>query len=178
MPFARPFVGAPVPANYGPSAGEREGRCPMVIQLVAVLVLGLMCGSELNVGALTHPALNKQPNEIHIPVRAALARSLGRLMPAWMPLSAVLNLVVILPFEHLSEPAWHLAVAAFCLQLLASVFSLIFPVPINNRIMRWTPETLPADWKQQEHRWDVYHLSRTLVLIAAFAILTLSLASR
>jgi Domain of unknown function (DUF1772) len=149
-----------------------------MIQLVAILVLGLMCGSELNVGLLTHPALNEQPAEIHIPVRAALARLLGRVMPVWMPISAVLNLVVLLPFEHLSHPAWHLAVVAFCLQLVACVFSLIFPVPINNRIMRWTSETLPSDWKRQEHRWDVYHLSRTFVLIAAFAILTLSLALR
>jgi len=150
----------------------------MVIQLLAVLMLGLMCGSELNVGLVAHPTLNEQPTETHIPVRAALARLLGRVMPIWMASSTLLNLVVLLPFEHLSHSAWHLAVIAFCLQLLAVVFSLIFPVPINNRIMRWTAETLPSDWKRQEHRWDVYHLSRTLVLVAAFAILTLSLTVR
>jgi hypothetical protein len=31
----------------------------MMLQLVAVLVLGLMCGSELNVAAFAHPLLNR-----------------------------------------------------------------------------------------------------------------------
>jgi uncharacterized membrane protein len=150
----------------------------MTIQLVAVIVLGLMCGSELNVGLLTHPALNRQPTATHIPVRAALARLLGRVMPFWFAISTLLNLIVLLPFERLSPPAWHLAAVAFCIQIPAVVFSLIFPVPINNRIIQWIPEALPTDWKQQEHRWDVYHLSRTLALVAAFALLAQSLTPR
>jgi hypothetical protein len=33
----------------------------MTLYLVALLVLGLMCGSELDVGAFAHPTLNRQP---------------------------------------------------------------------------------------------------------------------
>jgi len=33
----------------------------MTLQLLAVLVLGLMCGSELNVAAFAHPTLSGQP---------------------------------------------------------------------------------------------------------------------
>ncbi len=42
----------------------------MTLELLAVLVLGLMCGSELNVAAFAHPALNRQPLEAHILVRS------------------------------------------------------------------------------------------------------------
>ncbi|ABF42583.1 putative membrane protein [Candidatus Koribacter versatilis Ellin345] len=150
----------------------------MIIHLSAILVLGLMCGSELNVGAFAHPVLNAQNLDVHVPVRAALAKLLGRVMPFWMAGSTLLMLVLLLPFEGLNRTAWRFAAIAFALQVFAVVFSLIFPVPINNRILRWTPETVPQDWQAQEHRWDAYHAFRTLALIVAFGLLTLSLAMR
>jgi hypothetical protein len=150
----------------------------MVVQLLAILVLGLMCGSELNVAAFSHPTLNRQPLEAHILVRSSFASLFGRVMPVWMPASTLLNLLLLLPFEHLSEPAWRLAAIAFALQVAAVLFSLLGPVPINNRIIRWRPEALPADWKAQEHRWDVFHWVRTSGLIVSFALLTLSMAVR
>ena len=45
----------------------------MTLLLLAVVVLGLMCGSELNVGAFGHPILHRQPIETHIRVRSSLA---------------------------------------------------------------------------------------------------------
>jgi hypothetical protein len=56
----------------------------MALQVLAVLVLGLMCGSELNVAAFSHPTLNRQPLETHIPVRSSFAILFGRVMPFWM----------------------------------------------------------------------------------------------
>jgi len=58
--------------------------------------------------------------------------------------------------------------------VFAVVFSLVGPVPINNRITKWTASTVPTDWKVQERRWDQYHWFRTCGLIVAFAILTVS----
>ena len=150
----------------------------MTLQLLAVVVLGLMCGSELNVAAFAHPMLNRQPLEVHVPMRASLAALFGRVMPFWMPGSAVLNLLLLLPFEHLNESAWRFAAIAFAIQVFAVVFSLVGPVPINNLIVKWTPESLPEDWHAQEHRWDQYHWLRTCGLIVAFAILVLSVGAR
>jgi Anthrone oxygenase len=61
---------------------------------------------------------------------------------------------------------------------LAIAFSLIGPVPINNRIAKWTPQSLPRDWQAQEHRWDLYHWFRTGGLIVAFALLVFSAGIR
>jgi uncharacterized membrane protein len=146
----------------------------MALQLLAILVLGLMCGSELNVAAFTHPALNRQPLDVHIRLRASLAELFGHVMPFWMGGSTLLNLLLLLPFEHLNEPAWRLAAIAFAIQSFAVLFSLVGPVPINNRIMKWTPDSVPSDWKAQEHRWDLYNWLRTIGLIVAFALLVLS----
>ena len=149
----------------------------MILHLVALLVLGLMCGSELNVALFSHPALKKQPLETHILVRSSLAALLGRVMPFWMSGSTLLTLLVILPFEHLRESAWRLAAAAFAIQVLAVIFSLVALVPINNRIAKWTPKSIPEDWNAQEHRWDIYHLARTGGLVVAFALLSLSFSA-
>ena len=102
----------------------------------------------------------------------------GRVMPFWMAGSAALNLLLLLPFAHLNGLAWRLAAIAFTIQVLAVLFSLIGPVPINNRIMKWTAQSLPADWKAHENRWDSYHWFRTCGLIVALAILIASVGVR
>ena len=147
----------------------------MTLELLALVVLGLMCGSELNVAAFGHPILNRQPLDAHILVRSSFASLFGRVMPFWMSGSTLLNLLLLLPFAHLSGEAWRLAAIAFAIQISAVVFSLVAPVPINNRIAKWSPNSLPGDWKAQEHRWDLYHWVRTSGLVVAFAILAVSL---
>ncbi len=146
----------------------------MTLQLLALLVLGLMCGSELNVAAFAHPLLKRQPLEVHVPVRASLAAVFGRVMPFWMTGSTLLNLLLLLPFERLTPHAWRLTAIAFAIQVFAVVFSLVGPVPINKRITGWKPSSLPTDWQAQENRWDLYHWIRTCGLIVAFALLVLS----
>ena len=101
----------------------------MILQLLTVLALGLMCGSELNVAAFAHPTLNRQPLEVHVRMRASLAALFGRVMPFWMAGSTLLNLLLLLPFEHLSESAWRFAAIAFTIQVFAVVFSLIGRCP-------------------------------------------------
>ena len=150
----------------------------MTLQLLAVLALGLMCGSEFNVAAFAHPMLNRQPLEVHVQMRASLAALFGRVMPFWMPGSALLNLLLLLPFEHLNESAFRFAAVAFGIQLFAAVFSLVGPVPINNRIAKWSVTSLPSDWRELEHRWDLYHGIRTSALVVAFALLALSFGAR
>ncbi|MGH9745692.1 MAG: anthrone oxygenase family protein [Candidatus Acidiferrales bacterium] len=150
----------------------------MTLQLIAALVLGLMCGSELNVAAFANPALNRQPLAVHIPMRSPFAALFGRVMPFWMAGSTLLNLSLLLPFVHLSATSRRLAVIAFSIQVFAVLFSLVGPVPINNRIAKWTPDSVPNTWRTLKHRWDVYHWLRTCALIVAFALLILSVGIR
>jgi hypothetical protein len=143
----------------------------MALQVLAALALGLMCGSELNVAVFLLL-------ETHVLLRASFARLFGRVMPFWMAGSTMLNLLLLLLFAHVQHPAWRLATIAFAIQALAIPFSLVGPVPINNRVIRWTPQSLPRDWKEQEHRWDVYHWVRRGALIVVFALLILGVMLR
>jgi uncharacterized membrane protein len=150
----------------------------VTLHLLAVLFLGLMCGSELNLAAFAHPTFNRQPAHVHIPKRSSFAQLFGHVMPFWMAGSTLLNLLLLLPFEHLSDSAWRLVAIACTIQVMAVIFSLVFPVPINNRIAKWTPESLPDDWRIQERRWDTYHWLRTCGLVVAFILLVISLGVR
>ena len=121
----------------------------MSLHVLAVLVFGLMCGSELNVAAFAHPTFARQPKEVRVLVRASFAKLFGKVMPFWMAGSTLLNLLLLLPFEHLDQLAWRLSLISFAIQVSAVIFSLVAPVPINNRIMKWTPESLPGTGKRR-----------------------------
>jgi uncharacterized membrane protein len=149
----------------------------MTMHLLAPLALGLMAGSELNVALFSHPLLKRQPLETHVLVRSSLAALFGRVMPFWTAGSTLLNLLLLLPFAQLNNSAWRFAAIAFVIQVLAVVFSLMAPVPINNRIAKWTPKSLPEDWTDQEDRWDIYHFLTTCGLVLALALLALGIGA-
>ena len=81
----------------------------LILLILAVLTLGLMCGSELNVAAFAHPTLNRQQLITHTQLRSSFAALFGRVMPFWMTGSALLNLLLLAPFAHLSSASWWLA---------------------------------------------------------------------
>jgi len=127
----------------------------MVLQVRPCFAPGVLRGRELKVAAFASPTLNQQPHEARIRPRSALAAG-------FWPSQAVLDgrfcvaLNLTLVFEHSRRQSGRLAATAFAILLLAVLFSLVGPVPINNRIRKWTPESVPSDRREQEHRWDLY----------------------
>lgn len=99
----------------------------MILQILAVLVLGLLCGSELNVAAFSHPAISRQPLETQVPDDCSR-------------------------FVHPSSGGLVFAYRSR---------------PHQQPDQEMTPQSLPNDWKAQEHRWDVYHWLRTSGLVVA-----------
>ena len=100
-------------------------------------------------------------------------RMLGAVMPFWYIGSLILSAVwAVVRWHHHGT---GLVVTAAALLITSVVMSVLLLVPINNQSKEWTPETLPADWKQQMDRWDRFHYARVAVIIAAFACLTAAL---
>ncbi len=137
----------------------------------AILVAGLMVGSELAIAAFVHPTLDRLPDNVHVPVAIALGRVQGRFMPFWYILVFLLTLAdVLVQWRQSSHlPIW-IATSAV-LWALVSVYSLIALVPINNRIASWKNVAPPADWKTFRCRWDMLHRWRVALLTLAFACL-------
>jgi uncharacterized membrane protein len=142
-----------------------------VLDVVAIIVAGLMVGSELAIAAFVHPTLDRLSDNVHLPVASALARVLGRVMGFWYILTFLLTLAEVYlqwrPYGRL--PIW--IVTSAVLWALASVYSIAALVPINNRIASWEKVTAPADWKTFRNRWDMLHRWRVALLTIAFAFL-------
>ena len=138
-----------------------------VLNVVAIIVAGLMVGSELAVAVFVHPTLDKLPDDVHLPVARALARVQGKFMPLWYILVFLLILAEVVIQWHQSGrlPIW-IAISA-ALWILAILYSVTVLVPINNRL-----KSNPfADWKMYRRRWDLLHRWRVVLLTITFAFL-------
>ena len=142
-----------------------------VLNVIAIIVAGLMVGSELAIAAFVHPTLDRLPDAVHLPAASALARVLGKFMPFWYVLVFLLTLAKVLIPWHQSGRLPMLIVTSAILWALASVYSITALVPINNRIASWEKVTPPAEWKTFRRRWDLLHRWRVVLLAIAFAFL-------
>jgi hypothetical protein len=92
-------------------------------------------------------------------------------MPVWYFASLVLTVATAV-----SGPGAAAAWSAAGLLVVSIVMSVALLVPINNRSKTWTPETAPADWRQQIGRWDRFHVVRVAIIVTAFTLLTIAVA--
>jgi hypothetical protein len=65
-------------------------------------------------------------------------------------------------------------VSAVILWIIIVVFSVIGPVPINDRVKAWDIARLPDDWEAQRRRWDALNAIRVYLIGLAFVALLLS----
>jgi hypothetical protein len=89
-------------------------------------------------------------------------------MPFWY--FASLILVAGLAAAGWGKPGAGAAVAAAALLVVSVVLSITLLVPINNRSITWTADHHPADWREQQRRWDRLHYLRVAILIAALVL--------
>ena len=145
-----------------------------VLHVVAIIVAGLMVGSELAMAAFVHPTLDRLPDDVHLPTASALARVQGRFMPPWYILVFLVTSAEVVIQWHQSGrlPIW-MAISAV-LWMLAILYSVTALVPINNRI-KLDP---PPDWKTYRRKWDLLHRWRVALLTIAFAFLIVGVLSK
>lgn len=143
------------------------------LAVITVIVSGLMVGVEFAVAVFVNPMLNRLPDDSRTAARGDGGRVLGRVMPVWYISSMVLGALW-------AVAAWGgagaaLVTAATALLGVSVVMSVLILVPINNRAITWAAEGRPADWKEQETRWDRYHYARVVVIVLAFVLFAVAL---
>ncbi|WP_154792262.1 DUF1772 domain-containing protein [Occultella kanbiaonis] len=143
------------------------------LPVVAVVVTGLMVGVEASVAFVINPITDRLPENAGLLARADGGRMLGRLMPFWYFGSLLLTAATALLLPEAAIAAW----IAAALLTLSVIISITLLVPINNRSKTWTPETAPADWREQVGRWDALHYLRVAIIVAAFTLLTVAVAA-
>ena len=144
------------------------------IEIAAIVVAGTLTGSELAVAVFFHPRISRLEDAVHVRAVQALAKVFGAVMPFWYALTFLLALAVTFVAHTTRSTPWWLALASTALFALISVYSLLLPVPINNQVARWQPDTVPANWRDLRRRWDLLHAIRVVFLIIALILLVAS----
>jgi hypothetical protein len=125
-----------------------------------------LTGSELAVAVFFHPSISRLEDTVHIQAAQTLAKVLGMAMSFWYPLTFLLALAVTFIAHTTRGTPWWLALGSTVLLALISVYSLILPVPINNQVACWQPDTVPANWRDLRRRWDLLHAFRVVFYLS------------
>jgi hypothetical protein len=136
-----------------------------------LVVAGLMVGNELTVALFLHPTLSRMRDEVHIVAAVAFAGLFGRVMPFWYALVLALSLLETWIHWDPNTAATKWSVASTLLFLIAIVYTLIWPAPLNRRIAAWQTISPPASWQADRQRWDRMHVVRMGILLPALACL-------
>ncbi len=138
-----------------------------ILDVLLLLAAGLMVGNELTVALFLHPTLSHLQDEVHAPAAISFAALFGRVMPFWYV--AVFLLTAIDTWVHWREGArgTNLFLASALLFLIAIVYTLILPAPLNRHIAAWQATSLPSSWRADRARWDRLHAIRMAILLPA-----------
>jgi len=124
-----------------------------------------MIGVELAVWVFINPTLRRLDDQSRAQAVQLFARRLGTAMPFWY----IANFLFLITAWVVLRHAWPLA-AAVGIWLAVIVLTLIFLVPINNRLARQQGHESTA-WAQSEHeRWDRMHRARVMMLCVAMVL--------
>jgi len=144
-----------------------------ILDLVTILCVGLMIGTELAVSVFIHPTIRELDEATQAKALSLFARTLGRAMPFWYGASLALEIVEAYVRRH--EATVPLLVIAIVIWIGIIVFTILVMVPINNKIAQLTPQDLPADWGRSHRKWDTLHRWRVVLLIVAMGLVTYAL---
>ena len=139
------------------------------LAVITSTVVGVMVGVEFAVAVFVGPILRRLPVGSWIEASADGARVLGRVMPFWYIGS--LLLVAWLAAVTWGGSAGNAAVAAAALLIVSVVMSVTLLVPINNRVITWTADDHPADYREQTQRWNRLHHARVAIIVAGFVLI-------
>jgi hypothetical protein len=142
------------------------------LSVVTATIFGIMVGVEFAVAVFINPVFLRLPAGAALEARADGGRVLGKVMPFWYIGSLVL--IAALAAATWGGAAGWSAVAAAVLLGLSVVLSVAVLVPINNRSVTWTADNHPADYREQQQRWDRLHYVRVAMIVAAFALTLVS----
>jgi uncharacterized membrane protein len=138
------------------------------LDIVTILSVGLMIGTEFAVSAFVNPILGQLDGRAEADATRLFARRLGRAMPFWYILGFVLMVVEASIRRHEAGAAW--IVTALFIFAFVILMTLLFLVPINNKIAQAQEQVFSDSLKRQHATWDLLHRGRVLLLVVAMAL--------
>jgi hypothetical protein len=143
-----------------------DGRSPS-----AVVLAGLLTGSELTSWGIVHPTLWKLEYDAQVRAEKLIYKRFGSIDPFLMT-ATIAACCIAASGLHGQSATLELA-AGGCYTAILGI-TLIGNMPINLRVFRWDEDRgEPAEWRRLRRRWDRLHNARIPLDIAGFGLATL-----
>jgi uncharacterized membrane protein len=138
----------------------------LFLHILAAITLGLLVGVELTVAAFLNPILWRLDDLGRSSATRLAAIRFGKAMPPWYALGLVLLIAEAVLHRH--QPSFNLLLVASILWAAVIVTTLLFLVPINNRLARNTNPILTDEETRQHRDWDSLHRLRVAAVAAVY----------
>jgi len=150
---------------------QEEGFMTL-LDITTIVCIGLMIGTEFAVSAFINPVVWKLEQSAQAQAIRMFAAKLGFVMPFWYALGLVLLLIETFTSRH--EPSVLLPAIASGIWALVIVLTLVFLVPINNRLARTEMHQWSTATERENRKWDTLHRLRVAALASAMVVFLLS----
>ena len=143
-----------------------------VRSFIAVLLAGVLTGSELTSWGIVHPTLWKLDHHAQVIAEKLMYRRFGSVDPFLMTATIVACFTAA---GGLDGRSGTLALGgAICFAGMLAI-TLIGNMPINVRVLRWDERGGdPVEWQRIRRRWDRLHTARVVLDSAGFTLITLA----
>ena len=143
-----------------------------VASFIAVLLAGVLTGSELTSWGIVHPTLWKLDHRAQVRAEKLMYRRFASIDPFLMTATVVACFVAAGTLEE--SPATLALAAGMCFASML-VITLVGNMPLNLRVFRWDEaHGDPAEWRRIRRRWDRLHSVRIVLDTAGFVLVTLA----
>lgn len=140
-----------------------------LLNIFAIVSLALLIGIEFSVSAFVNPVLWKLDEFAQATAIRMFARMLGTVMPFWyVGCQVLLGCVWVVERREMHADLLLIANAIWAAVI---VLTLLFLVPINNRMAKLDPQSFVAESRRAHHTWDAMHRARVAALTVAFVCL-------
>jgi uncharacterized membrane protein len=133
--------------------------------MATLFVVLTLVGVEFSVSVFVNPAAWRLDPEAQLKMLSRFALVLGKAMPVWYPVCALLLGIQTWLYWH--TPGRAILLAGDAIWILTSVASIFVLVPLNSRVAEGA-----ADWQRIHRVWDRGHRVRVAALAAAAVLLT------
>jgi uncharacterized membrane protein len=135
------------------------------MDVLTAVCIGLLIGTEFAVAVFINPILRKLGAREELRAIRLFAAKLGAAMPVWYCISLLLLIAEAVSRHH--ESGYLLLIAASSIWAAVIVLTILFLVPINNRLARVDEDAAPESALKEHGRWDAMHRWRVASLTAA-----------
>jgi uncharacterized membrane protein len=151
-----------------------------IVAFVALLLSALTSGVFFGTRASLGPSTKGFRPTTYVEVQQATVRNLRPVMGTLLPASVAANLAltVVQAREEGRSRASALTAAGLLGQIASLAVTARYELPINSRVLAWSPTDPPQGWQTARDRWDRFHTIRTATSVAGLGCLAAAVVTR